>query len=96
MTRINRDRIYIVSEKRNCFYELTDLIAEFMEVEEKTEQETIDFFMEGYKANRYKKFPKGTTLRVINDWITQDMECNDMFKTPLNKVTHTISSEHLH
>ncbi|MDQ0257928.1 hypothetical protein J2S74_005391 [Evansella vedderi] len=64
----------IVSEKRNVFYNLSDLIPEFMRVEGKTEQEAIDYFMEGLEGTRYMKFPKYTSALVIADWITQDMD----------------------
>ncbi|OLO40323.1 hypothetical protein BTR23_07490 [Alkalihalophilus pseudofirmus] len=78
-----KEKILIVSEKRDKFYDLSDVIPEMMIAENMTEQECIDFFMDGLEGTRFMKFPKGTPMRAINAWITQDMECNEMFKTDL-------------
>lgn len=66
-------KIIIVSEKRNAFYMLTDLIQEMAETESMTEQQCIDYFMEGLEGSRCMTFPSYTPTSIIREWITQDM-----------------------
>lgn len=66
-------KILIVSEKRDKFYDLTEIIPEMMEVEKMTEQECVDYFMDGLEGTRYMKFPAGTPNKVVTQWITSDM-----------------------
>ncbi|WP_299090332.1 hypothetical protein [uncultured Metabacillus sp.] len=77
------ERIFIVSEKRDKFYELTDVIPEMMAVENVTEEWAINYFMKGLEGTRCMKFPKGTAMRTISAWITQDMDLGNMFKTDI-------------
>lgn len=71
---MKNERIFIVSNKRDKFYDLTDLIPEMMDVENMTQQQCIDYFMNGLEGTRYMTFPFYTPTRVITEWITQDME----------------------
>jgi len=72
----NKEKIFIVSEKENQFYNLTDLIPEMMEVEGLTQQECIDYFMDHTEQGRYKVFPADTPALVISDWILHGKDGN--------------------
>ncbi|WP_299831394.1 hypothetical protein [uncultured Metabacillus sp.] len=71
-----KDKIIIVSEKRDKFYDLSDLISEMMEIEKVSEEFAIRYFMDGLEGDRYMKFPFTTSKSVILNWITQDMGIN--------------------
>lgn len=77
-----KNKIYIVSNKRDNFYNLTDLIPEMMADEDLTEQQAIDYFMENLEGSRYMVFPSHTQTSVITTWITQDMDLDFDFMEP--------------
>ncbi|KYD11094.1 hypothetical protein MXL46_08020 [Heyndrickxia sporothermodurans] len=49
-----RYKIYIVSETRDTFYDLSTLIPEMMNDENMTQQACIDYFMKGLEKLNYQ------------------------------------------